>query len=123
MKLAHITIMVKNLEESIDFYQNIIGLPIADRFQAGPDQEIVFLGEGETLIELIYNRKLEKVKIGQDISIGFSVDNLDETIEFVKGKDIEFLSEVIQPNDLTRFFFVLDPNGVKVQFIEQKNIA
>lgn len=121
MKLAHVTIMVKNLEESLDFYQKIVGLPITDRLQTGPDQEIVFLGEGETLIELIYNKNLEKLYIGQDISIGFSVDNLDKTMEFINNNGLELLTEVIQPNEMTRFFFILDPNGLKVQFIEQKN--
>lgn len=120
MKFAHVTIMVKNLEDSLNFYQNIIELPIVERFSAGPDQEIVFLGEGEGLVELIYNENLQEPNIGQDISIGFEVENLDETMLTIKDKDIELHSGPFQPNDFTRFFFIEDPNGVKVQFIEQR---
>lgn len=122
MRLAHVTIMVKNMDESLDFYQNIVGLPIVNRFQAGPDQEIVFLGEGETLVELIYNRNIQKSNIGQDISIGFGVKNLDESLGFIKEKKMELHSGPFQPNETTRFFFVEDPNGLKIQFIEQNNI-
>ena len=42
-------------------------------------------------------------------------------MEFINNNGLELLTEVIQPNEMTRFFFILDPNGLKVQFIEQKN--
>lgn len=123
MRLTHVTIMVNNMDESLCFYQNIVGLPIVNRFQAGPDQEIVFLGEGETLVELIYNRNIQNPNIGQDISIGFGVKNLDESLDFIKEKKMELHSGPFQPNETTRFFFVEDPNGLKIQFIEQNNIV
>lgn len=120
MKLAHVTIMVMDLDQSLNFYQDILGLPIVERFNAGPDQEIVFLGKGESLIELIYNKSIIRPNIGQDISIGFGVENLDDSLEYIKDNNIEIYSGPFQPNQSTRFFFVLDPNGLKVQFIEQK---
>lgn len=123
MKFAHVTIMVKDMEESLNFYQKIVGLPMVNKFNAGPEQEIVFLGEGETLVELIYNKNIKDLNIGQDISIGFSVESLDETMDLINKETIEMHSGPFQPNESTRFFFVLDPNGVKVQFIEQKNIV
>lgn len=48
------------------------------------------------------------------------MDSLDEMMDFVKGKGIEIISGPFEPNPNTRFFFVLDPNGLRVQFIEQK---
>lgn len=120
MKFAHVTINVKNLEESLKFYEEIVGLPVVNRFPARPNMEIVFLGHGETLVELIHDSTNNDVSIGSDISIGFGVDSLDETIAFVKEKGIDIHSGPFQPNPNTRFFFVLDPNGLKVQFIEQK---
>lgn len=119
MKFAHVTLSVNSLEESIKFYNEIVGLPIAQRFQAGPDCEIAFLGDGETLVELIENKNTKDIDVGNSISIGFEVDSLDKTLDFVKEKGIEIESGPIQPNPSTRFFFVLDPNGIKVQFIEQ----
>lgn len=121
MKFAHVTINVKDLSESIKFYEEIVGLPIVNRFLAGPNTEIVFLGEGETLVELIYDSTISDVSMSSDISIGFSVDSLDDIISFIKEKGIDIHSGPSQPNPNTRFFFILDPNGLKVQFIEQKH--
>ncbi|MFW6267358.1 MAG: VOC family protein, partial [Halanaerobium sp.] len=33
------TIKVKNLEESIEFYQQIVGLKLQRKFEAGPERE------------------------------------------------------------------------------------
>ncbi len=120
MILAHVTIMVKDMEESLNFYQDIVGLPISLRFPTGPNSEIVFLGEGESKVELIKTGEETKPNIGGDISIGFPVENLDETMDFMKSKGIEIESGPIQASPTTRFFFVLDPNGLRVQFIEEK---
>lgn len=118
MKFCWTTIMVKNLEESLKFYQEIIGLPVDRRFKAGPGKEIVFLGAGETKVELIQDDALEEVTIGEDISLGFLVNSLDEMMEFVKTQGIPIHSGPIQPNPHVKFFYVLDPDGLKIQFVE-----
>lgn len=118
MKFCWCTIHVNNLEESLKFYKEIVGLKENTRFKAGPGMEIAFLGEDETKIELIYDAEGNNADIGQDISLGFKVDSVDEMMEFVKEKGIEIESGPIQPNPHTRFFFVQDPNGLKIQFVE-----
>lgn len=120
MKFCWTTLTVKNMEESLKFYQEIVGLPIHNRFQAGPGIEIVFLGDGETKVELIHNENIKEVNMGQSISIGFQVDSLNDMMSFVKERGVEIHSGPFQPNPNTRFFFVLDPNGLKVQFVESK---
>ena len=110
--------MVKDLEASLKFYNEIIGLSVCRRFKAGPGVEIVFLGEGETKLELIQNEQLSDVNFGRDISLGFEVDSLDDTMSFVKEKGINIISGPFQPNPHTKFFYVLDPDGLKVQFVQ-----
>lgn len=112
------TISVKNMEESLKFYQEIVGLPLKGRFGAGPGVEISFLGDDETKVELICNEKIENVNIGTDISLGFAVKSLDEKIAFLEGKGIKIHSGPFAPNPKTKFFFILDPNGLKIQFVE-----
>jgi lactoylglutathione lyase len=53
MKFLWTTILVNNMDESLKFYEEIVGLKLTERFQAGPGMEISFLGEGETKVELI----------------------------------------------------------------------
>lgn len=118
MKFCWVTITVKNMEESLRFYQEIVGLAIDRRFQAGPGVEITFLGNGETKVELICNEDIKEISIGQNISLGFEVDSVDEMMAFVKERGIAIHSGPIQPNPNVKFFYVLDPNGLKIQFVE-----
>jgi lactoylglutathione lyase len=117
MSFVHTTFMVKNMGESLQFYQDIVGLEISRRFSTGTG-EIVFLGSGETKVELIYNDGLKDIGYTENISLGFSVNSLDEKMKFVQEKGIKIHSGPIQAGPGTRFFYVLDPNGLKIQFIE-----
>ena len=118
MKFCWSTLMVKNLEESLKFYNEIVGLNVSRRFNAGPGVEIAFLGDGETKIELICNEALKEVSFGRDISLGFEVNSVDEMITLVKEKGIDIESGPFNPNPHTKFFYILDPNGLKIQFVE-----
>lgn len=114
------TITVKDLDESLAFYQEIVGLPLNARFQAGPETEIAFLGDGETKIELIAYKGKDAAPAGKGISLGFSVASLEEKISFLEEKGIGIDGEIISPNPHARFFFIQDPNGLRIQFVEQK---
>jgi lactoylglutathione lyase len=118
MKFCWTTLMVKDLDESIKFYKEIVGLEVNRRFNAGPEMEIAFLGDGETKVELMCNKAIKAVDLGQDISLGFEVTTLDEIMDLVKEKGIEIHSGPFQPNPHIKFFNILDPNGLKIQFVE-----
>lgn len=121
MKFCWSTLKVKNLEESILFYKDIIGLEVANRFNGGPNTEIAFLGKGETQIELICEGDGIDTNVGNDISWGFATESLDKALELVKQKGIDVVSGPIQPNPHVKFFFIKDPNGMLIQLVE--NIA
>lgn len=118
MKFCWCTLSVKNMEESLKFYQEIVGLKVDRKFNAGPGVEIAFLGDGETKVELICNETSKDVVMGQDISLGFEVNSVEEMMAFVKEKGIAIHSGPFQPNPHVKFFFVMDPNGLKIQFVE-----
>jgi lactoylglutathione lyase len=118
MKFCWSTLMVKDLEESIHFYQEVVGLSVSKRFLAGPRTEIAFLGDGETKIELIHNDGDGESFSGEGISWGFEVESLDAAMNLVKEKGFEIQGGPFQPNPHTKFFYVLDPNGMKIQFVE-----
>lgn len=118
MKFCWVTVLVKDLEQSLKFYEEIIGLPVSKRFKAGPDTEIAFLGEEGTRVELISTGKIENTNMGSDISLGFEVESVDQMMESLKEKGIKIDSGPFQPNQNIKFFYVLDPNGLKVQLVE-----
>ena len=120
MKFCWSTLTVKNMEESLRFYQEIVGLTIDRRFQAGPAMEIAFLGSGETKVELIYNSNDTEINMGESISLGFEVNSVDEMMAFVIEKGFKIHSGPFEPNPYVKYFFILDPNGLKIQFVESK---
>ncbi|MBU3875033.1 VOC family protein [Faecalicatena sp. AGMB00832] len=120
MKFIFATIHVKNLEDSIRFYEEVIGLKLVRRFPGGPKTEIAFLADGPAELELICNKDEELSQYGEYPSLGFEVDDLDQAMEVMKAQGVEIVSGPIQPNPKTRFFFIQDPDGLHLEIIEQK---
>ena len=126
MKFNFVTIHVKDLETSIRFYEDVIGLKVARRFPAGPNMEIAFMAEvgaeegGAAEIELICDKGAEPPVYRECPSLGFAVSDLDQAMEQVKKQGVEIAAGPIQPNPGTRFFFIHDPDGVNLELIEQK---
>lgn len=116
MKIEHITINTADLDASIEFYKDIIGLEINVDLREIAKMPIVFLsnGEGETCIELIENADI--AYSGSGLSIGFNVDDVDAAHKLMASKGLS-PSPMICPNPNTKFFFIKDPNGVSIQLI------
>lgn len=118
MNFLWCTIHVKDMEQSVKFYEEIVGLTIDRRYPAGPGREIVFLGEGSTKVELICDKSHPAGDDFGDISIGFEVQSVDKMVEFVKGKGIKIHRDIYKPNPNIKFFYIKDPNGLDIQFVE-----
>lgn len=118
MKFCWCTIMVKDLENSLSFYRDIVGLPVSRRFSGGPGMELCFLGEGETKVELICDRNCKDPGTDESVSLGFEVKSLAEKLAFIEQKGLKVHAGPFQPNPHVKFFFVKDPDGVRVQFVE-----
>lgn len=116
MKMEHITINTANLEASVDFYRDVIGLSVKSDFRTFAGMPIVFLsnGEGETCIELIENTK--QPYNGTGISIGFHIGDVEKAHEIMKSNGFN-PTPIVSPNPSVKFFFITDPNGVTIQLI------
>ncbi|MBP1926042.1 lactoylglutathione lyase [Sedimentibacter acidaminivorans] len=121
MKFLWTTIIVKDMEESIKFYEEVVGLKVVDKISAGPDMNITFLGEGETKIELICSEKLKNMDPGNAVTLGFEVDSLDDMIDFINKRGISIKTGPVQPNPSLKYFIIHDPNGIKIQFAQHLN--
>ena len=118
MKFRSTTLKVKNLEESLKFYQEVVGLTVDRRYIDRPGVEIAFLGDGETKIELICMDEYKDITIGKDISLGFEVDSVDEMVKSIQDKGLSIHSGPFQVNPELKYFYMMDPNGLKVMFVE-----
>lgn len=120
MKFKFATIHVKDLERSIRFYEEILGMKESRRFPAGPGMEIAFMTDGPAEIELICDKGAEPPAYGEWPSLGIASDDLDKAMADMKAKGVEIVSGPFQPNPHTRFFFIHDPDGVNLEIIEEK---
>ncbi|NLN46505.1 MAG: VOC family protein [Clostridiaceae bacterium] len=114
MHFKHLTLRVKNLEQSIRFYETITELTVSRRFEAGP-AELAFLthGDGETQIELIHIPEGQTFE-GKGMFLCFATDRLDEMHRLAQKRELN-PSPIQDPGDGTRYFYVYDPDGVSVQ--------
>ncbi len=121
MEFCWTTLQVSDMEASLSFYRDVLGLSLQRRFFTDQGSEIVFLGEGDAKIELICDGTKRPIQVGKDISWGFTTDSLDKTMALFASKGIAMHSGPFQPNPHIRFFYVTDPDGLKIQLVE--NIA
>ncbi|GAA0340543.1 hypothetical protein GCM10008967_33630 [Bacillus carboniphilus] len=88
MKWHHVGIEVKNISESIRFYQNYFGLEIEEELE-WEDETVIFMGKGPVRIELIQVHN-EIVTSVQDSSVHFSweVETISGWIDTLGGKGL-----------------------------------
>lgn len=125
LKMLHTCIRVKDLEESIKFYQEGLGLIVTNK-KDFPEQKftLVYLSNeiGGYEIELTYNYDTEKpYEVGNGFShTAIGVDKLEE----MREKHISLGYEVTElkglPGELPAYYFVTDPDGYRVEVIRNK---
>ncbi|MGI6472525.1 MAG: VOC family protein [Candidatus Methanomethylophilaceae archaeon] len=121
MSLCWITITTEKMEESLKFYTEIAGLKIDSRFSPDENTDIAMLGDPESAkVELLCRKGYATVKNTKGISVGLRVDSLEGMLEKIKMNKIPIVSGPVSPSPGLSFFMVSDPNGVTVQFVEEK---
>ena len=113
IKVQYSTMIVKNLEESIKFYRDVLGFKEGYHIDIPGGAITIMNSENGASVELIENTNFE---VGL-YSIGTDVNDLDEAIRYLREKGYETTGPVI-PTTVGRMTFVLDPNGVRICLIE-----
>lgn len=117
LRLNWITLRVHDLETSLHFYNQVLGLPIDRRFESRGKQIAMLSMDGQAKLELIQgNEQVVKPECG--ISLGFEVESLDEAMIYLETQGIPVALGPITPNPHLSFFYILDPDGFEVQLAE-----
>ncbi|MCF7794128.1 MAG: VOC family protein [Candidatus Cloacimonetes bacterium] len=121
MKVTLITIHVSEMQESLKFYQNILGMEIINEIHPNENMRIVFLkGEGEVKIELIEDKSITQLdKFSSPVSMGIFIDDMNEILQMLKEKKVPVKRGPISVPSGSKLLFIEDPNGVEVEFIEE----
>lgn len=121
MKLAHTMIRVRNLDETIAFYRDFLGLREVRRSAIGDEATLVFLSdEAESYhIELTYNHDGRDYELGDQFGhLAFHVDDLQAVIDDVERRGWWFRES--KPGNSSRYIFVKDPNGYDIEILQAK---
>ena len=114
MKIKYTTLIVKDMDESIKFYTEVMGLEIDSRHNPFPGLTITLLkGEGDAMIELIKNTENETGLF----SVGMEVEDIDTTVKELKSKGVKITQEPT-PITVGTLAFLEDPNGAKIALIQ-----
>jgi lactoylglutathione lyase len=123
----HTMIRVKNLEESIAFYTELLGMKELRRTDV-PDGKytLVFVGYGDekanTVLELTYNYGVDDYEQGTAFGhLALGVPDIYATCEALRKAGAKIARE---PGPVkfgtTVIAFIEDPNGYKIELIERK---
>ncbi len=127
-KINHIAIAVKDVEESLKFWRDAMGLKV-DHIEDVPSQksEVVFIPVGDSEVELVKPTspdsgvaKFVEEKGGGMHHLCFEVDNIDEMLVQLKDKGIRLINEVALelPGRKMAFIHPKSTNGVLVELYE-----
>ncbi len=125
MRILHTMLRVGNVEKSIEFYTEVLGMRLLRR-KDYPDGEftLAFVGydeETETaVLELTYNWGVESYDLGNGYGhIAIGVDDIYGTCDEIKKRGGRVTREPgPMKHGSTVIAFVEDPDGYKIELIE-----
>jgi len=130
MRILHTMLRVGDLEKSIGFYTNVLGMKLLRRNDF-PDGKftLAFVGYGdesnEAVLELTYNWGVGQYEIGTGYGhVALEVDDAYKACEEVQARG----GKVTRPagpmkHGTTVIAFVEDPDGYKIELVQRKRAA
>ena len=125
MRLLHTMLRVGNLEASLQFYCDILGMQLLRKKDyPGGEFTLAFVGYGDesdhTVLELTYNWGTDHYDLGTGYGhIALGVDDIYGTCEAIKAQGGNVVREPgPMKHGSTVIAFVQDPDGYKVELIQ-----
>ena len=128
MRLLHTMIRSGDLDRSIDFYTNVLGMQLLRR-KDYPEGKftLAFVGYGDenthSVIELTYNWDVAQYDLGSGFGhIAIEVDDIYAATAEISKRGGKILREAGPMNaGATIIAFVCDPDGYQIELIGKKN--
>jgi len=122
MKYLHTMVRVTNIEQSLDFYCNKMGLKEIKRKESKKGKfTLVFLGaensdDKHALLELTYNWDPEKYSGGRNFGhLAYSVKNIYEFCDSLIKKGVT----INRPPRDGNMAFVKSPDGISIEILQE----
>ncbi|MGF3104729.1 methylmalonyl-CoA epimerase [Rossellomorea sp. DUT-2] len=127
--IDHIGVAVRNIEDTIRFYENVLGAKLIDRYRSdakGVESEIAIMEVEGARTELLAPTNNDTSPIARFIKqkgkgvhhIAYRVDDLDAALEELKQKGIRILEDSLRVNKHGRRLIYLNPADTEGTIIE-----
>jgi lactoylglutathione lyase len=114
-RVGNVILAVKDLDKSVEFYHNMLGLPIKNQRRTWVD-----LGQSGALLSL-HPASLTAKHIGNSLEngivIGFVVGDVNSAVEELKSKGVTIYREIVE-REAGKNAIVLDPDEYMVSLFE-----
>ena len=121
-KLLHTRYRVTDLEKTVSFYKDILGLKELRRHTSGRGSQLVFLKapESEEEIELCKFDESGPVVVGPDLThLAFEVDNLDQFARQAAAKGYPLSDGPHRSSGGSVIAFIDAPEGYEIELIQR----
>ena len=121
-KLLHTRMRVSDMDQTINFYTDVLGLEVMERKVSPRGSHLAFLKvpNSEELIELCSFPPSGPVKVQEDlVHLAFEVANMDDTIAALTAKGVKITDGPTRTSSGSRFIFIDAPDGYEVELIER----
>ena len=127
MEFLHTMVRISDLDESLDFYCNKLGLIEFSRkdnekgrftliFLCAPEDKILAEESKKPLIELTYNWDKEEYTGGRNFGhLAFKVDNIYETCQKLKDNGVV----INRPPRDGYMAFINSPDGISIELLQK----
>ena len=131
MRVLHTMLRVGDLDRSIDFYTNVLGMQLLRKTDR-PEQRytLAFVGYGDertnAVLELTWNYGIERYDVGTGYGhVAIEVDDAARACDAVRasvGRYGGAVTREVGPvkGGTTVIAFVQDPDGYKIELIEKR---
>lgn len=124
-KLLHTRYRVDDLERTIRFYKEILGLHEVRRHKSPRGSELVFLKapQSEELIEICHYPSSGPVQVQVDLThLAFEVESLAEFGEHLARHGLSYSDGPTMRDDGSGFAFIDAPEGYEIELMQRPNV-
>ena len=121
-KLLHTRYRVNDLERTVKFYRDVLGLEEIKRHKSPRGSELVFLKapESDEEIEIFFLPGSESVKVQPDLThLAFEVDSLEAFAKHLAKLGLKYSDGPTTSSSGTTFAFVDAPEGYEIELIQK----
>lgn len=123
--LSHVGLTVKNLERSLTFYRDVVGMDPGAILEGGNRMKMVHVIAGSFVLQLLEYvsgggevLKLRQENVGTT-HFSFYVPDVDAKYAEIKARgDVKISNPVSNIGPSLRGFYVEDPDGLPVEFVQ-----